>query len=70
MAQRAVQVIQNAGGKLLGVVVNSVQVGQDETYYYYHDQFEPYQRSTPRKTQPVAASKTAPTDEIGLSGKY
>jgi polysaccharide biosynthesis transport protein len=70
MAQRAVQVIQNAGGKLLGVVVNSVQVGQDETYYYYHDQFEPYQRSTPRKTEPVAAAKPAPSDQIGLSGKY
>ena len=70
MAQRAVQVIQNAGGKLLGVVVNSVQVGQDETYYYYHDQFEPYQRSIPRKTQPVATAKPASSDEMGLSGKY
>jgi len=71
MARRAVQVIQNAGGKLLGVVVNSVQVGQDETYYYYHDQSEPYQRPPPaRKPQPVAAAKPAASDEIGLSGKY
>ncbi|HUI08662.1 MAG TPA: polysaccharide biosynthesis tyrosine autokinase [Verrucomicrobiae bacterium] len=71
MARRAVQVIQNAGGKLLGVVVNSVQVGQDETYYYYHDQSEPYQRPPPaRKTRPVAAAKPASSDEIGLSGKY
>jgi capsular exopolysaccharide synthesis family protein len=70
MARRAVQVIQNAGGKLLGVVVNSVQVGQDETYYYYHDQREPYQRVPSRKAQPVAAAKPASSDEIGLSGKY
>jgi capsular exopolysaccharide synthesis family protein len=70
MALRAVQIIQNAGGKLIGVVVNNVQVGQDETYYYYHDQFEPYQRVPTRKTQPVAAAKPASSDEIGLSGKY
>ena len=71
MAQRAVQIIQNAGGKLIGVVVNSVQVGQDETYYYYHDQSELYQRPPPpRKTRPVAAAKPASNDEIGLSGKY
>jgi capsular exopolysaccharide synthesis family protein len=71
MAQRAVQIIQNTGGKLIGVVVNSVQVGQDETYYYYHDQSELYQRPPPsRKTRPVAAAKPASSDELGLSGKY
>jgi succinoglycan biosynthesis transport protein ExoP len=73
MAQRAVQVIQNAGGKLLGVVVNSVQVGQDETYYYYHDQAEHYQqpqKPTVRKTRPVVAAKPAAGGGIDLSGKY
>ena len=73
MAQRAVQVIQNAGGKLLGVVVNSVQVGQDETYYYYHDQAEHYQQAKQppaRKTRPVIAAKPAAGGGIDLSGKY
>ena len=79
MAQRAVQVIQNAGGKLLGAVVNSVQVGQDETYYYYHDQLEHYQPTPPtRKKEAVpvvaaAPSKTPRGDGHGfddLSGKY
>ena len=77
MAQRAVQVIQNAGGKLLGVVVNSVQVGQDETYYYYHDQLEQYQPPPARKTKPVAAAPVAAAkprkgdgDGFDLSGKY
>jgi len=77
MAQRAIQVIQNAGGKLLGVVVNSVQVGQDETYYYYHDQLEHYQQPPARKTEPVAAATSAAAkprkgdgDGFDLPGKY
>jgi capsular exopolysaccharide synthesis family protein len=77
MAQRAVQVIQNAGGKLLGVVVNSVQVGQDETYYYYHDQLEQYHQAPARKTQPVVAGTVAAAkprksdgDGFDLPGKY
>jgi Mrp family chromosome partitioning ATPase len=73
MAQRAVQVIQNAGGKLLGVVVNSVQAGQDETYYYYHDQAEHYQqpqKPTAPKTRPIVAAKPTAGDGIDLSGKY
>ncbi len=70
MARRAVQVIQNAGGRILGVVVNNVQLGHDETYYYYHDQGEHYQHTPAREKQPVAAVKPLDNDEINLSGKY
>ena len=70
MARRAIQVVQNAGGKLLGVVVNNVQLGHDETYYYYHDQVEHYQHTPARAPQPVAAAKPLESDEIDLSGKY
>ena len=51
MARRAVQVVQNAGGKLLGIVVNNVQLGHDETYYYYHDQVENYKPLPAREIQ-------------------
>lgn len=70
MARRAVQVVQNAGGKLLGIVVNNVQLGHDETYYYYHDQVEHYQEAPVRTARPVAAAKPSDSDEINLSGKY
>ena len=70
MARRALQVVQNAGGKLLGIVVNNVQLGHDETYYYYHDQVENYQQTPARATQSVAAAKPSDSDEINLSGKY
>jgi capsular exopolysaccharide synthesis family protein len=70
MARRAVQVVQNAGGKLLGIVVNNVQLGHDETYYYYHDEVEHYQPTPARATQPAGAAKPSDSDEINLSGKY
>jgi polysaccharide biosynthesis transport protein len=75
MARRAVQVIQNAGGKLLGCVVNNVQLGHDETYYYYHDhyhdqlEFAQHTREI-REKRHVAATKPSGGDEIDLSGKY
>jgi polysaccharide biosynthesis transport protein len=71
MARRAVQVVQNAGGKLLGIVVNNVQLGHDETYYYYHDQVEPSRPAPIRATRPIATAKPLDSsDEINLSGKY
>lgn len=67
MSLRAKQVLENAGGKLLGVVVNNVHLGQDETYYYYQDQVEHYERST----EPASPGKSkGKTDEIKLGGKY
>ena len=70
MARRAVQIVQNAGGKLLGVIVNNVQLGYDETFYYYHAQHEPDQKSSVREMQPVAVAKPSASDEIDISGKY
>jgi len=71
MSLRARQVVENAGGKLLGVVVNNVNIGQDETYYYYHDHHERQQRA--REGAPLTAptiSKKPASDEIELQGKY
>jgi succinoglycan biosynthesis transport protein ExoP len=70
MARRSVQVVQNAGGKLLGVVVNNVQLGHDETYYYYHDQLEHYQHAPVREAKAATTAKPSASDEIDISGKY
>jgi len=70
MSSRARQVIENSGGKLLGVVVNNVNVGQDETYYYYHDSFEHYLHGQDGKARPAAAGGKPKSDEIELGGKY
>jgi Mrp family chromosome partitioning ATPase len=65
MAQRARQVVENAGGKLLGVVVNNVDVGQDESYYYYHHYDEYLRQPTTRPPAPQA-----PVEQINLPDKY
>jgi polysaccharide biosynthesis transport protein len=72
MSQRARKMVENAGGRLLGVVVNNVNVGKDDSYYYYyHDHYETYMRPI-ETTNPAtpAASKKLPSDEIKLPEKY
>jgi polysaccharide biosynthesis transport protein len=72
MAQRSRQVIENAGGRLLGVIVNNVNVSQDETYYYYHHHYEDYLRTPSRPEQPTSKPGTTqpPAEKIDLAGKY
>jgi succinoglycan biosynthesis transport protein ExoP len=76
MSIRTKHAIENAGGRLLGVVVNNVNVGQDESYYYYHDHYDRYlrpQEPAPPPPTPAAApagpAKPGP-DEIEWQGKY
>jgi capsular exopolysaccharide synthesis family protein len=76
MSVRARQVIENAGGKILGVIVNNVNVGQDESYYYYHDHYDRYMQvpeTMASATTPAASAPAVPkpsSDEIELHGKY
>ena len=79
MARRARQILDQAGGKLLGVVVNNVAVSQTETYFYYHQQYEDYlqapeARAAAEQPPPPAAKPgskpAAPEDEIQLTQKY
>ena len=74
MSLRAKQAIENAGGKLLGVVVNNVAVGQDENYYYYHDHYDRYletPETSPKRPAPgVAAAPKPSADEVEWQGKY
>jgi succinoglycan biosynthesis transport protein ExoP len=70
MSLRARQVVENAGGKFLGVVVNNVNIGQDETYYYYHDHYERRPSAQEGSPSVPASPKKAAGDEIELQGKY
>ena len=68
---RTRQLVENSGGRLLGVVVNNVHLGQDETYYYYyHDHYDQF-ATAPAKTklQPTGKEKDE-DDQIELQGKY
>lgn len=73
MPLRTRQLIENCGGRLLGVVVNNVNVGQDETYYYYyHDHYDQYlhPRTTPASQPAPERKKSDEGDQIELPGKY
>ncbi len=70
MSQRARKMVENAGGKLLGVVVNNVHLGHEDTYYYYHEHYEHYSHlGEPPK--PAGTKKAAPVaEEIQIQDKY
>ena len=78
MSLRARKMVENAGGKLLGVIVNNVHVGHEDTYYYYHDHYEHYLRGVeddgdePKKSKDKPAPVVAPpkSEKIDLEGKY
>jgi len=60
---RAKQLIEKAGGNLVGIVLNNITMSQDEGYYYYYsrneDELEPAPQSTPEDP-----------DKIGIKQKY
>ncbi len=60
---RAKQLIEKAGGNLVGIVLNNITMAQDEGYYYYYSRNE---------DEPEAPSQS-PTDDpnkIGIKQKY
>lgn len=42
ISTRARQMIENAGGRILGVVLNNINVMRDDYYYYYHSYYSHY----------------------------
>jgi len=66
MSQRALKMVEHAGGKLLGVVANNVHIDTDDSYYYYHEHYEHYLSDREKP----ADGKEAKTDEIKLQDKY
>lgn len=74
MSIRAKLAIENAGGQLLGVVVNNVNVGMDESYYYYHDHYDRYLHTpeTPASKRPGTDAPATPpaSNPVEWQGKY
>ncbi|OGV43754.1 MAG: hypothetical protein A2X46_08660 [Lentisphaerae bacterium GWF2_57_35] len=58
ISSRAKRMVENVGGKLLGVVLNNINIMRDDYYYYYHASYTQYnpdgQEKVPAKT--IAAS--------------
>ncbi len=60
---RAKQLIEKAGGNLVGIVLNNITMSQDEGYYYYYSRNEDEVEATPQST---------PDDpnKVGIKQKY
>jgi Mrp family chromosome partitioning ATPase len=57
--QRAVDQVHGVGGKLLGVVLNKVNLERNSYYYnqYYGGYYRGYYSETPRREKPVAIKR-------------
>ena len=66
---RAKTTIQNAGGQIMGLVMNNVDISSDTQYQYYTTYYSYYSGDKSRK-EPKAAAKqaeTAPKPEIAAT---
>ncbi|MGB7768294.1 MAG: polysaccharide biosynthesis tyrosine autokinase [Verrucomicrobiia bacterium] len=64
MTIRAKQLIEKAGGNLIGIVLNNITMSQDEGYYYYY-----YSRSEDEKEAEAPGAADDP-NPIGIKQKY
>jgi capsular exopolysaccharide synthesis family protein len=73
MARRAKQVVESAGARVLGVVMNNINVRQDDSYYYYHGYYD-YTRRPESKTVPAPRAagelRQAGQDSLDIAKKY
>ena len=64
MTIRAKQLIEKAGGSLIGIVLNNITMSQDEGYYYYY-----YSRSED-ETEAETESAVEDPNKTGIKQKY
>jgi len=61
MSLRAKRMVENVGGKLVGVVLNNINIMRDDYYYYYHSYYSNYYyRSEDGKKAAAPAAAPAP----------
>jgi len=63
MNMRVKQLVEKAGGNLIGIVLNNITMSHDEGYYYYYSRNEDKQE-TPAQNVP------GESDEAGIKQKY
>ena len=70
MTVRTKQMIQKAGGNLLGLVLNNINMSQDENYYYYSGYYQDYySKRDDDDVEPVKKAAKA-TEKVDLKAKY
>jgi capsular exopolysaccharide synthesis family protein len=59
MSARAIQMVENVKGKVVGVVLNNINISADSSYYYYYTHYDYY---TARDTAGQKVAKAAPAE--------
>ena len=71
MTIRTKQMIQKAGGNLMGLVLNNINMSQDENYYYYSGYYQDYYSKRDDEDDGEPAKKAAKgTEKVDLKAKY
>ncbi len=63
ISARAKQMIENVGGRVVGVVLNNINIMRDDYYYYYHTYYYHYYR-------PEDSDRSERAEKAGVGGKY
>lgn len=69
MSARAKRIVENVGGRLIGVVLNNINILRDDYYYYYHSYYSSYyyrERDEDQSAAPTgkkASKKTETADK-------
>jgi capsular exopolysaccharide synthesis family protein len=70
MTLRAKQMVEKVGGRLLGVVLNNINISQDSYYYYYSGYYyDYYSKSEDAKTSGEKKGKAATGEKAALDIK-
>ncbi|MSR65067.1 MAG: polysaccharide biosynthesis tyrosine autokinase [Verrucomicrobiae bacterium] len=67
MSARAIQMVENVKGKVVGVVLNNINISADSSYYYYYTHYDYYSAKEGAPGKPV--KEKAETPRLSARGK-
>ena len=67
MSARAIQMVENVKGKVVGVVLNNINISADSSYYYYYTHYDYYSAKEGTPGKPVKEKSETP--KLASKGK-
>ena len=64
MTLRAKQMVEKVGGRMMGVVLNNINISQDSYYYYYSGYYYDYDSKSSSDARPSGEKASKPTPEL------
>ena len=66
ISSRAKRMVENVGGKILGVVLNNINIMRDDYYYYYHSSYSHYHSTEDSEKSPAKTTVAAANNKDSL----